>query len=218
VLAAALVVALVRPSLSVASLAVWVWVLWPLSRPASARRLDSTVGWSTSGVHLPLVPVRPYAIPVRYLGGHPLLPRPGRGLLRVWQVDGAAVLRVGRREVAFPLAAVRSVTLVEGRVGLRTGFGRVGAHLLGSLLALGRGRFCGVRLVGREAVAIVDRSRVVCEVEREEHVCRLVLTGPAGGGEEIYLETLVALRPSAVRPQKAADGGGPGAAAWPPHS
>ncbi len=204
VLAVALALAIAHPSLGIVALAVWVWVLWP----AYAGRRGTHA--RTARVAVP----RPSTVRFRYLGGHPSLP-PGRGVLRVWPVDGGALLRIGREEVAFPLSAVRAVTLIEGRVGLRTGLRGFAAYLVGRALAIGRGRFCGMRPHQEgDQLVVIDRSRVLCELERDDRVYRLVLTGPRGGGEEIYLETLMALRPAAVRPETAA-GGGTGATAWP---
>lgn len=189
---------LIDPKLVLVAAAVWLVVGWLVYR-------DHTLGGVATRQGQP-DPGRPVVIRLRYLGGHPGLPVPGRGALYVWPADEGVLLRVGRRAIAFPRSAVRSVTLVEGRVGLRTGVRGVGAQLVGRALAVGRGRFCEVRPYGRDDVAVIDRSRVVCDLDRQGRTRRLVLAGPQGGGEEIYLETLVALRPAAVRPEAGATG------------
>ncbi len=199
VIVVSLVSVLLYPKLVIVAVAVWLWVGWLVYRD----RATSGVVSETQGQ---LDPGRPVVIRLRYLGGHPGLPVPGRGALYVWPADEGVLLRVGRRAIAFPRSAVRSVTLVEGRVGLRTGVRGLGAQLVGRALAFGRGRFCEVRPYGRDDVAVIDRSRVVCDLDRQGRTRRLVLAGPQGGGEEIYLETLVALRPAAVRPEAGATG------------
>jgi len=188
-LAGALAVAVRHPPAIGVAAAVCLWVLWPVY----AVRVEP--GLAQRGV------------PVRYLGGHPALRAPGRGWLQSWPQDGGAVLRVGRSAVAFPLAAVQAVSLHTGCRGPL-------AQVIGRALAQDSGQFLGLRRRGPEDVAVVDRSRVLCDLVREGAPCRVVLTGPRGGGEEIYLEVLVTLRPSAAGRGSGAAGGarGPGAA------
>ena len=203
-LVASVVVAALYPTLALIAIAVWLWVLWPLllRRRQGLARMRGTVA-------------RVQALPVRYHGGHPGLPRAGAGVLRVWPDDGAAQLQVRGGSVAFPLHTVQSITLVDGRVTLHTGYRGWLARAVGRLLAAGTGRFCGLHPHRDEDLAIVDRSRVVCDLHRQGRPCRLVLTGRRGGGEEIYLEALVMLRPLTSWREPA---GGSMGAATPPHS
>jgi len=205
-LGVSLIAAVRFPPLIIVAAAVWLWVLWPAY--AVRRGLVQTFGSTRAGGAGRL-------LPLWYAGGHPALPRPGRALLRVWQEDGAAMLRVGRRAVAFPLHSVHCVSLVEGRVERHTGCRGPLAILVGRVLAHGGGRFCGLRRAAREDLAVVDRSRVVCDLVRDGHSCRVILAGRAGGGEQIYLETLVLLRPSGSWRDAGPSGGSRGAAASP---
>lgn len=181
-LGAALALSVHHPWAIVLAAGAGLWVLWPAY--AGGGRLAEPVGTT---------------LRVRYVGGHPDLPVPGLGWLVSWPRDGAAVLRVGGSAVAFPLAAVQAVALSDGRAEVPTGCTGPCARLVGRLRARGLGRFCGLRRRGRQDVAVVDRSRVVCDVARQHSHCRIVLTGPKGGGEDIYLETLVMLRPAGAR-------------------
>ncbi len=206
-LVASLAAAIRYPTLIVAAAAVWLWVLWPayaVRRRTAPALAPAPAERSTA-----------HALALWYSGGHPALPRPGRAWLRVWKEDGAAVLRVGRRSVAFPLHSVRAVSLVEGRMERRTGCRGALASLVGRVLARGAGRFCGLRRDGQEDFAVIDRSRVVCDLVRNGHSCRLMLTGRAGGGEQIYLEALVRLRSLESWRDAGASGGARGTAASP---
>jgi hypothetical protein len=198
-LIASAVLAAFYPTLTLVAIAVWLWVLWPV---VLRHRRGAVRGRGTAA--------RVQALPVRYHGGHPGLPYAGTGVLRVWPDDGAALLQVRRVSVAFPLHTVQAVTLVDGRVTLHTGYRGWMAGLVGRLLAAGSGRFCGLYRHRDEDLAIVDRSRVVCDLQRQGRPCRLVLSGRHGGGEEIYLEALVMLRPIASWREPA--GGSMGAA------
>jgi hypothetical protein len=201
-----LVAAVLHPALAVVALAVWLWVLWPWV--ARRRRFAAPAP--------PAQPARVFTLRVRYHGGHPALPRPGLGVLRVWPDDGAALLQVGRWSVAFPLQTVQAVTLVEGRVLLSTGCRGWLAETTGRLLAMGMGGYCGLQRQRDEDLAVIDRSRVLCDLQRQGRPCRMVLTGPRGGGEEVYLEALVMLRPLAAWREPGAAGGSMGAATSPP--
>ena len=192
-LGAALALAVHHPWAAVLAAAALVWVLWPAY--AVARHRSPAEGLPGPGLR------------VRYLGGHPGLPRPGSGWLRTWAADGAAAVRVGRSAVAFPLAAVTAVSMAQGRAELRTGCRGPLAALVGRFLAHGLGRYCGLRRAGREDLALIDRSRVVCELGREGGACRMILAGPRGGGEEIYLEVLVMLRRAATMRGSGSAGG-----------
>lgn len=191
-LAAMLALAVHHPAAIGLAAAISLWVLWSAY---GVRGADARLGRRGPG-----------AVRVRYLGGHPDLPAPGTGWLRSWPADGAAVLRVGGAEVAFPLAAVQGVALTDGRVEVPTRLRGPAAGLAGRLLARGVGRYCGLRRRDRRAYAVIDRSRVVCDIARPHGHCRLVLAGPRGGGEDIYLETLVLLRPSGARGHGATGG------------
>jgi hypothetical protein len=184
-LGGALALSVRHPSVAAAAAAATAWLLWLLwlVYPGRGRR---GAGRGGGAIRLAL----------RYLGGHPALPTPGPACLTVWPAEGGATLRVGRTAVAFPLAAVQSVALADGRVELATGARGWAAAVLGRLLAWGTGRYCGLRRTPRQDLAVVDRSRVVVDLVRAGGPCRLVLVGPRGGGEEVYLETLVMLRPS----------------------
>lgn len=191
-LAAMLALSVHHPAAIGLAAAISLWVLWSAygmrgGAPRLGRRAPGTVR-------------------VRYLGGHPDLPSPGAGWLRSWPADGAAMLRVGGVEVAFPLAAVQGVALTDGRVEVATHCRRPLSGLVGRLMARGVGRYCGLRRHERRDLAVIDRSRVVCDIARPHGHCRLVLAGPRGGGEDIYLETLVLLRPAAARGHGTAGG------------
>lgn len=191
------------PTLIIVAAAVWLWVLWPAYAVRRTQHPPRTATRRPAGAGRRL--------DLRYLGGHPLLPRAGRAVLRVWEEDGGAVLRVGRRQVAFALDAVRGVSLLEGREEVATSYRGIPARLIGRWLARGNARLCGWRRGAHGDVALLDRSRVVCDLARAGHSVRLVLTARAGGGEAIYLETLVLLRPANCR----ADGGARGTASSP---
>jgi hypothetical protein len=188
------------PSICVAAAAT-IWALWPVL----AVRHGAVPTGARHGAR----------IAVRYLGGHPALRFPGRGWLGVWPLEGAALLCVGRRAIPFSLSSVRSVALADGRTEIPTGLRGVLARLAARALTRGIGRYCGLVRRGEEDAAVVDRSRVVCELVRQGTPYRVVLTGPRGGGEEIYLEVLVALRPAAALRGSGSGGGlrGTGAAA-----
>ncbi len=179
-LAAALALTVRHPSAVALVGACTLWLLWPLLSIRSTTPARGVAGT--------------FRLKVRYLGGHPACPDSGRGLLTVWPADAAATLRVGRRLVAFPLAAVRSVALADGRIEIGAGTRAWLAGLWGRLVARGVGRYCGLRRSAEGHVVLVDRSRVVCEILRTTGPCRIILVGPRGGGEEIYLEALVLLR------------------------
>ncbi len=179
----ALVFTIGHPYGAVFAAAAGLWLLWPLLGFDSSDRAPTRRGT--------------LRLTLRYMGGHPACPRPGRALLTVWPEDGAATLRVGRHTVAFPLHAVRSLALADGRIELPVGAGAWAAPIWGRVMARGVGRFCGVRTAATGCFAIVDRSRVVCDLARGESSCRVILTGMSGGGEEVYLEALVLLRPNA---------------------
>lgn len=192
-LAAALVLTVRYPWAVALAAAAAIWLVWPLLGFASfdGRPTERAV----------------FRLALRYLGGHPACPAPGRALLTAWPSDGAATLRVGKHIVAFPLTAVRSVSLADGRIEMPTGAGGWVAAIWGRVLARGVGRFCGLRSTPGGTYAILDRSRVICELTRGQAPCRMVLTGPRGGGEEIYLEALVLLRPSDADRGEGAPGG-----------
>jgi len=195
------------PTLIVVAAAAWLWVLWPAYAVSRRAGLVGTTGEGATA--------RVRALPLWYAGGHPALPHAGRGRLRVWPEEGAALLQVGRSVIAFPLLAVQSVSLVEGRIELPTGCRGASARLVGRALAFGVGRFCGLRRVGRQDLAVIDRSRVVCDLTREGRSCRLVLLARGGGGEPIYLESLVMLRATGPWRDAGPSGGSRGAAASP---
>jgi hypothetical protein len=191
-LAGMLALAVHHPAAIGLAAAISLWVLWSAY---GVRGGEGRWGRRPSG-----------SVRVRYLGGHPDLPAPGVGWLRSWPADGAAVLRVGGGSVAFPLAAVQGVALTDGRVEVPMRCRGPLAAVCGRLLARGTGRYCGLRRHDRRDYAIIDRSRVVCDIARPHGHCRLVLAGPRGGGEDIYLETLVLLRPVTPRGHGAAGG------------
>lgn len=202
-----LALGILRPALIPLVAVVWLVVLWPLVlRRGPAGSAGRTRGESA----------RRHTLALRYHGGHPGLPRAGYGVLRVWPDDGAAELSVGRDAVAFPLQTVQAVTLVEGRAMLRTGCRGWLAAVLGRLLAPTLGRYVGLHRHHGEDLAIVDKSRVLWDLQRQGRSCRLVVTGRRGGGEEVYLETLVMLRPLDSWREPGAAGGPRGAATSPP--